>query len=141
MVETFVLAGALAAGVVIFLRLFAHKREPKARSTPAYKSPGHYKAVKSAASNRYRAVSCSGGCSAIKGLEDKRFLERDAPSFPLPGCTAARCNCVYVHHEDRRSGRKDRRGLSQINKDFLDYSGKPNRRMQRGRRASDLAIA
>ena len=141
MFETFVLAGALAAGILIFLRLFAHKREPKARSTLVYKSSSHYKALKPGANSRYRAVSCSGRCSAVKSLDNKRFLERDAPSFPLPGCTAARCDCVYLHHEDRRSGRKDRRGLSQIDREFFDDSGKVNRRMQRGRRASDLAMA
>ena len=141
MIETFILAGALAAGIVVFLRLFAHKREPKARSTPAYQSSSHYKAVKPVGNSQFRAVSCNGACSAIRSLEGKRFLEREAPTFPLPGCTAARCDCVYVHHEDRRTGRKDRRGLSQIDREFFDYSGKTNRRMRRGRRASDLAIA
>ena len=141
MLETFVLAGALAAGIVILLRLFAHKREPKARSVSEYKAASHYKSVKSAANSQFRAVSCSGHCPSIKNLDGKRFLERDAPTLPVPGCNASRCDCVYVHHDDRRSGRKDRRGLSQIDKEFFYYSGKPNRRARRGRRASDLAIA
>lgn len=141
MIETFVLAGALAAGILIFLRLFAHKREPKARSAPEYRASSHYKSVKSAANGRFRAVSCSGGCPSIRNLEGKRFLEQEAPILPLPGCNASRCDCVYVHHDDRRTGRKDRRGLSRISKEFFDYSGKPNRRMRRGRRASDLAMA
>ena len=141
MIETFVLAGALAAGILIFLRLFAHKREPKARSAPVYQSSSHYKPVKSAANGRFRAVSCNGACPAIKSLEGKRFLEREAPALPLAGCTAARCDCVYAHHDDRRTGRKDRRGLSQIEKEFFAYSGKINRRMRRGRRSTDLSIA
>ncbi|TDG12907.1 hypothetical protein E2F43_15235 [Seongchinamella unica] len=141
MIETFVLAAALAAGIVLFLRLFAHKRQPRVRSAPVYQASSHYKQVKPAARSQYRAVSCSGPCPAVRNLDGKRFLEREAPSLPLPGCTAARCDCVYVHHEDRRSGRKDRRGLSQIEREFFDHSGKPNRRMRRGRRASDLAVA
>ena len=31
-----------------------------------------------------------------------------APRLPLPDCDAAECRCLFVHHDDRRSG-KDRR--------------------------------
>lgn len=47
-------------------------------------------------------------CAAAKQLTGQRFLATEAPRLPLPGCTAADCNCRFVHHKDRRSG-KDRR--------------------------------
>ncbi|MEP5570006.1 MAG: hypothetical protein ABJN62_19355 [Halioglobus sp.] len=143
MFETFILAGGLAAGILIFLKLFARKRKPKSkvRAAPAYKGTSHHKVVKAGANSRYAAVSCRGHCSAIKGLQGKRFLEREAPALPVMGCTASRCDCVYTHHDDRRTGKRDRRGLSQISKEFFDYSGKPNRRNRRGRRTADLAMA
>jgi hypothetical protein len=40
-------------------------------------------------------------------LETKRFSPNEAPSLPLPGCTASRCICCYAHYEDRRE--QDRR--------------------------------
>ncbi|MEH6587315.1 MAG: hypothetical protein V7720_12200 [Halioglobus sp.] len=140
MFETFLLAGGLAAGILLFLRLFAHKRKPKARYMPRYEVKSHHKVTKSAGNGRYRAVSCRGACSAIKSLQDKRFLHTEAPTLPVSGCTASRCECVYTHHDDRRTGRKDRRGLSQMAKDFFDYSDQSNRRHRRGRRTEDLAM-
>jgi len=59
----------------------------------------------------YHAVSIKIGgmaCVAAKQLTGQRFLSTKAPRLPLPGCTAADCNCRFVHHKDRRSG-KDRR--------------------------------
>ena len=142
MFETFLLAGGLAAGILILLKLFARKRKPKTRvrSAPEYEGTSHHKVVKAASNSRYKAVSCIGQCPAIKGLQGKRFLHREAPTLPVPGCTASRCDCVYTHHDDRRLGKRDRRGLSQISKEFFDYSGQPNRRNRRGRRTADLAM-
>jgi hypothetical protein len=143
MFETFILAGVLAAGILLLLRIFARKRKPESRTRSAsvYEASTHRKAVKSMANGRYRAVSCSGNCPAVRNLVGKRFLEREAPTLPVPGCTASRCDCIYTHHDDRRAGRKDRRGLSQVDKEFFSYAGQPNRRTLRGRRASDLAMA
>ncbi len=137
MFETFLLAGGLVAGILLFFRLFARKRKPMARSALGYQAALRQKAVKSSTNSRYVAVSCNGHCSAIKRLQGKRFLEREAPHLPLPGCPAARCDCMYTHHDDRRTGRRDRRGLSQIAKEFFNYSEQPNRRNRPGRRASD----
>ncbi len=143
MFETFLLAGGLVAGILIFLKLFARKRKPstRVRSVPVYEGSSHHKVVKAVGNSRYAAVSCNGHCSAIRGLQGKRFLEREAPTLPVPGCTAARCDCVYTHHDDRRTGKRDRRGLSQISKEFFEYSGKPNQRQRVGRRLSDIVIA
>ncbi len=47
-------------------------------------------------------------CLHAKALQGRRFLASEAPNLPLDNCDAAKCNCRFVHHEDRRSG-KDRR--------------------------------
>jgi len=55
--------------------------------------------------NPYHAVSIApgvGACDAVLALGDKRFLSREAPRLPLPGCGTANCACRYQHHEDRR---------------------------------------
>lgn len=59
-------------------------------------------------SKRWHAVSvkpCSGACSAAASGRDQRWLSREAPQLPLPGCTRPdTCRCTYQHHEDRRAG-------------------------------------
>ena len=47
-------------------------------------------------------------CLHAKALQGRRFLAREAPVLPLKNCDADSCNCRFVHHEERRSG-KDRR--------------------------------
>lgn len=59
----------------------------------------------------FHAVSVKPGsyaCGAVTEIVGKRFLASEAPELPLPGCTAAKCECHFVHYRDRRSG-KDRR--------------------------------
>ena len=43
-----------------------------------------------------------GACQSVKKLESKRFLSKEAPQFPLPGCGTWPCRCSYVHFDDRR---------------------------------------
>jgi len=60
---------------------------------------------------RYHAVSVKPGayaCSAANNIAGQRFLASQAPELPLPACDAAECDCHFVHHDDRRTG-KDRR--------------------------------
>ena len=60
---------------------------------------------------RYHAVSVKPGtyaCSAANEIAGQRFLAAEAPSLPLPGCNAEKCECHFAHHNDRRTG-KDRR--------------------------------
>ena len=62
-------------------------------------------------SSRYHAVSIKPGayaCRAANEIAGQRFLASEAPSIPLPGCTANECDCHFTHHNDRRTG-KDRR--------------------------------
>ena len=62
-------------------------------------------------SSKFHAVSVKPGayaCSAANNIAGQRFLASQAPSLPLPECDASECDCHFVHHNDRRTG-KDRR--------------------------------
>jgi hypothetical protein len=90
--------------------------------------------------SRYRAVSIRPGeecCEAARQFGKMRFLCAKAPRLPVPECTAATCNCRYLHYADRRSG-KDRRSVYDWTRER--QLGVVNRRAARGRRATD-AIA
>lgn len=55
--------------------------------------------------NKYHCVevrSGAGACNAVKQLASIRFLSDQAPMLPLTGCTAEKCTCAYIHHDDRR---------------------------------------
>ncbi len=57
---------------------------------------------------RWHAVSVkpgAGACDAAIAGKSNRWLSREAPLMPLPGCTRPdTCRCTYQHHEDRRAG-------------------------------------
>ena len=92
----------------------------------------------------YQAVSVhayQGACEAAKGLQGERYLSAEAPAIPLENCTAARCHCVYRHHDDRRSGEKDRRKRHLPDDGTPELPNQGNRRLSPGRRATDLAVA
>ena len=62
-------------------------------------------------SSKYHAVSVKPGayaCSAANNIAGQRFLASQAPTLPLPDCDADQCECHFMHHNDRRTG-KDRR--------------------------------
>jgi len=43
-------------------------------------------------------------CEAVEKLRQQRFLGRDAPRLPLPGCANRDdCQCKYQRHADRRA--------------------------------------
>jgi hypothetical protein len=72
-------------------------------------------------------------CGAAQVCKGKRFLSRDAPRLPLAKCDATRCDCVYRHYDDRRGAprREDVKVAAPAARE------KTNRRVSRGRRASD----
>ena len=92
----------------------------------------------------YRGISivfddCA--CDAVKANGLKRFLvaDGDAPMLPLSGCDAARCNCKYMHHDDRRDDDHDRRMSAALKTELYEDTGNSDRRLKkRGRRKSDL---
>ncbi len=62
-------------------------------------------------STEFHAVSIrfeSNACKAARQMEGRRFLSSAAPRLPLPECDVLECNCRFIHHKDRRTGR-DRR--------------------------------
>ena len=59
----------------------------------------------------YHAVSIKPGayaCTQANEMAGERFLATKAPELPLDGCMSSNCECRFVHHDDRRTG-KDRR--------------------------------
>ena len=63
---------------------------------------------KAAIDRRWHAVSVNPGsrvCPAAVSSQHRRWLSREAPVLPLPGCTRpGNCRCTYEHHADRRAG-------------------------------------
>ncbi len=62
-------------------------------------------AVTRAPRSGYRCVEVKTGnyaCEAAAKLGEVRFLPNEAPSLPLPGCSAPKCACSFVHYDDRR---------------------------------------
>ncbi|MEM1435945.1 MAG: hypothetical protein AAGG11_17940 [Pseudomonadota bacterium] len=59
-------------------------------------------------SSEYHAVSVrvsATACSTVREFGDTRFLSREAPLLPVPGCSCPdSCRCRYRHWEDRRQG-------------------------------------
>ena len=90
--------------------------------------------------SRFRAVSIrpgDGSCEAARQFGNMRFLCAKAPRLPVPECTAAACNCRYVHYSDRRSGQDRRRTYDWTRERDLDVV---NRRSGRGRRSTDAVV-
>ncbi|HEU0224040.1 MAG TPA: hypothetical protein VFR29_01245 [Steroidobacteraceae bacterium] len=71
----------------------------------AAKDPG---GNKTKSDRRWHAVSVKpgpGACEAATSGTTRRWLSREAPQLPLPGCDRpSQCHCTYQHHEDRRAG-------------------------------------
>ena len=106
-----------------------HKRKPKkVRSGPSTRSP-------------YLATSISFsrcGCNAAKAVAKTRFLTSGTvPKLPLAECSAAKCDCRYVRHGDRRSSQGNRRAIYSLQTDLYTLGTESERRMKRGRRESD----
>ena len=86
----------------------------------------------------YHAVTIAVGgrcCAAAEGLQENRFLSREAPKLPLANCDRLTCECRYVHHDDRRHGPRRTREMGVA----LDaYSGDEKRGgLKRGRRKKE----
>jgi hypothetical protein len=79
-------------------------------------------------------------CDAVKAIGKQRFLRAsgDTPTLPLPTCDASKCNCKYMHHDDRRDDNDDRRLAAALRTELYEDSGNANRRAnKRGRRKAD----
>lgn len=91
------LIAVIAVAVWLLWFLQASKERTKLKSLP--------RAETARSTGKYQSVSIRYGidpCEAVEKLSGKRFLSEEAPPLPLPDCSAARCQCWYVHVGDRR---------------------------------------
>ena len=89
------------------------------------------------ASHPFHAVSIEplqSSCTAAKSIKAQRFLSEGTPSLPLAKCNATECQCMYMHHSDRRSGARDRRLGPVEESDESEFWSLRNRRSFLGRR-------
>ncbi len=86
--------------------LFMRMRRPVAIPVEENKLPTPFAAVSIRGSDN--------ACCRAKQLADERFLSSKAPDLPLPGCDASRCDCYFVHYDDRRRD-TDRRSPFNVN--------------------------
>lgn len=89
------------------------------------------------AARPFQAISIFRGikaCALANQLSEQRFLAKDAPPLPLPGCTMPEsCECVYLKHRDRRAAQ---RRVIDFSASQRLYTGK-ERRVLKGRRMTD----
>jgi hypothetical protein len=80
-----------------------------------------------------------GACEASRVLAGKRFLLNEIPHLPLTACDAARCDCKYAHHNDRRNPEHERRQPETALQTQLHGQSPQGkcRRRRRGRRRTD----
>ncbi len=85
---------------------------------------------------RWHAVSVKPGqaiCESAAAAKNRRWLSREAPVLPLPGCTMPdHCRCTYQHHEDRRVGGRRAEDMDAFARPVKVVN---ERRKQRSRRA------
>jgi hypothetical protein len=139
-----ILTTLIVLGVIAAFILFKGMITPKPAARAVNSRPDRVtkKTAESTVRERlpYHAISCSSGtgnCEAVEALKGQRFLVEDTPQLPLEACTSERCKCKYLHHQDRRDNDDDRRALYGIKSEFYEYTSKQDRRVKRGRRASD----
>lgn len=90
--------------------------------------------------NKYHAVTIVRGhaaCPLSAQLSGRRFLSRDAPRLPVPGCATRPCGCRYLHHADRRAD--DRRFPFGVRKSSESSVATERRRGER-RKSSGLVF-
>ncbi|MDJ0911188.1 MAG: hypothetical protein QNI99_18540 [Woeseiaceae bacterium] len=98
------------AGLVVVLLLLWYLLMRRSSGSAAKQQP-QLEQHKPHTGGEFHAVSIkfdADACLHAKALQGRRFLAREAPNLPLDNCDASKCNCRFVHHDDRRSG-KDRR--------------------------------
>lgn len=93
--------------LLVVVGLIFYRRRQRARQALAAEAAPRL----TGSDSRFHAVAIrfpANACAAAKQMAGVRHLAREAPPLPLPGCDVSRCECRYVHYDDRRSG-KDRR--------------------------------
>jgi hypothetical protein len=83
-------------GVVVALAWKLASRQKKHRAETA---------AKREVRRSYHCVGVRTGChacDAARNIGNTLFLDEEAPSLPIAGCTASTCSCTYFHRADRR---------------------------------------
>lgn len=100
-------------------------------------SPAQAPALPPLPARPFRAISIYRGseaCTMAHKFSEHRFLTKDAPQLPLPGCTMSKkCDCRYVKHGDRRGDTRRLVDLGLVPTLF----GAKERRYSKGRRGRD----
>jgi hypothetical protein len=94
------------------------------------KSTARLPAVTHQKTNPFHAVTVrfrKDACDAVRQLEAKRFLAKEAPRLPLPNCTVKNCGCRFVHYDDRR-GEERREGIRVGQSDIVQRRSYRDRR-------------
>jgi hypothetical protein len=114
----------------ILERLLSRLRGGEPTPPPAIRQPSRpFQAI-----SIYRGVDA---CQLARKYSDHRFLTKNAPKLPLPGCTMSKdCACRYVKHSDRRG--ESRRLVDFGASSMLTlFDGKERRGIRNGRRTRD----
>ncbi|MCB1856198.1 MAG: hypothetical protein H6988_04965 [Pseudomonadales bacterium] len=138
----FLLLLVVVAAVAAFLVTRSKKSKPRATLNRARGSASGRRTPRAKPYSATSIACDDTACDAARALGDRQFLDtdRDTPMLPLPGCDAARCNCRYVHREDRREVGEDRRHPAGLQAELYETGVNKNRRRQkRGRRRNDLS--
>ena len=94
--------------LVLLLLIWLFIRRRQGAESKKEKKPAQRVSQKSTAFHAVSIKFSSNACKSARDLEGRRFLSSAAPKLPLPECDVLECNCRFVHHKDRRTG-KDRR--------------------------------
>ncbi len=101
--------------LVVLILLFR-----RIRAATNKRPPGPDRVGKVQPDTRFHAVALenlSGACAAAYAIEGERFMPGEVPRIPLPECDVPVCNCLFVHHDDRRlAGNRRQRWTGSIGK-------------------------
>ena len=95
-------AFSIIAIIILVVSILLFRRT---RATTKKRPPSPDRLGKVQPDTRFHSVcleNLSDACAAAYAIEGERFLPGAAPRIPLPECDAPVCNCVFVHHDDRR---------------------------------------
>lgn len=130
----------IVALVAAFLRFGSSPESQAVKVNSRARTTRYSQPFGSRSGSLYHAVSIdsdSAACEAVQQLKEKRFLSSEAPLIPLSDCTSAICNCKYLHHQDRRMLKKDRRIPRALSKKTHQHFDGQERRSSNGQRRSD----
>lgn len=139
---------AVGIAAMLFLRRNPTRPSGKATTTKpvkaaAKKQAGRVGTTPAPQKSAFRCTSikaAGSACDEAKKRAGMRYLHSEVPSLPLAACDVARCDCRYIHHDDRRDSDEDRRAIAGLSAELYAEYGKTERRADvkgRGRRTRD----